>query len=169
MQTQHLVLFISLLYIHHIKLKFQEYHIVGNFGKVCNLVLTWQIQLQVTKLRLQITNVKVRQYQWRAISPNLMLTKVMRYTVCLESTNEIICVMVHWQHIPDLSRLSNVACNKKGGSDIQDSVLGLEGGGLCQIDNIYIEIFSPGAWHMQNALCNNYTVHCKKHCELVIK
>ena len=37
-------------------------------------------------LRIQIAKLKFRQYQLRANSPNLMLAKVSRYTVCILGT-----------------------------------------------------------------------------------
>ena len=70
-------------------------HVVENFGEV----LSWrfgefgidrQIKNSPTEVNarapvavtIQIVKFKLCQYQWRAISPNLMLTKVTRYMVC---------------------------------------------------------------------------------------
>ena len=44
---------------------------------------------------VQIAKFKLRQYQWRAILPNLMLAKVTRYTVYF---NYCSCVEVFLQH-----------------------------------------------------------------------
>ena len=88
-----------------------KYRIAGNFGEVFNLaisVYTQHVDGQIKNspielnactpmaVSVQITKFKLRQYQQRAISPNLMLAKVACYTVLQEIrtlTNTLLLVL----------------------------------------------------------------------------
>ena len=72
-----------------------RYRIAGNFGKVFKQFGEFGIDSQIknlpielnawppTVVGIQITEFKLHQYQWRAISPKFMLAKVTRYVVCI--------------------------------------------------------------------------------------
>jgi hypothetical protein len=63
----------------------------GEFGIDCQIIKNSPIELNAHApmvVSIQITQFKVRQYQWRPISPNLILAKVTRSTV-IKDTIEI--------------------------------------------------------------------------------